>query len=657
MSMTITTYTSPQDVCPLGSYVFSNPLPTHDGGMPNLASIDAGSVPTNSLCANPADTQGWGSCDDSCYDSITGWVKVDNIADLGQDLYAAVWQGKIYLRASADELATAAPDNFATCPTGDEGSGITCARIDSGSCPTTQSQGFSDLGLMPCPMTARETYLKTTDGRWRADVDWSVLAAFKYYPDYYYGEYLYDGYLYHYYDYRTVVIYCISIDELLCFYSAMETARVVDGTITNTYSDYLESNYATTRCRYDGNYGYAAVLDNLLPYNQDGSTPYTGTTTNFELAPIAPTARGRIARIDSGGCPDSTTPQLATDTHICYRACASWSSSDLVESLNYAYAYDPTIWEGRGLGTAGGVDYGGHIGDSAFTWHRICTFDLAATHATHTITIAGGYVNHIMMTSAARTLTPDDDFYRWRTTTDDDYEELDPDDPESPDTGGFGNGGSDDDGDDVPSGGISGGEMPTAAAAYVGSDGITVTLKTRGDGDYYWLISIAADTLSTLCANLTTEGELTFNADHTFSGANAPIYMGIGEGTATNLVLVFNGTNDVDASLKSKTYALTHKVTPTWSQPLKATLPIDETLTCLNGIAMTPCAEGSAWINATRWYQLTIDSAYLRAQLTATLRQQLAKKPCSDSQTSTSNGETLSGSLTGTALNPTITIT
>ncbi len=671
----ITEYISAADVVPLGTYANSltSPMPTHDGGMRTIASIDTGAVPTSNLRSNiHGDLPTWGSCNDPDYDSISTWVKVDDVAGLDQDLYCAIYGGKIYLKFSSDALTCSMPDDFSECAAGEEGTGVLIASIDGDGIPTPQSQGVGDIGFIPCPMEQRETYLKTTDGRWRADLDWSILGTFWYWPSYYYNYFYKGDTRYAYANYRVVTIYLVIVDEVLCFYSDKMTTRMNSaGTETiNVYGDYNESNYNCERCRYDSGVGFPAAAENLLPWNVDGSTPYTGTEGDFAIAPIAPTIRGRVASVLDSGCIDtSARTAIPCQTYHCFRCFGNMPEDDPDYSyIQVYYSYDPTIWEGRGLGTTGGADNGGHtLDDSVFDWVELCSCTIEdGTQANTTVTLFGGSYNHILLSSCAFSATDKADFYKWVPLDEDEDspETLDPDDPEAPDDpegddGGWGGGGGG--GTPVdPSGGGGGITMPSADVGYEGGTGVTVQLM-YDDGDYYWQISIAADAISNALANLSTKGTLTYNADHTFPGANADIEMGISDdgevnGTTATLGLVFHGTNNEDASTKTKTYDITYSVSPSFTQALSVQLPVDEELTVSNGVTLRAISEGSSWISCKKWYQIDIDASYLKTQLSSTLAVALGKKTLSDSQTSTDNDETLNGTMSGTLLNPTITI-
>lgn len=255
-------------------------------------------------------------------------------------------------------------------------------------------------------------------------------------------------------------------------------------------------------------------------------------------------------------------------------------------------------------------------------------------------------------------------------TKPDEWVEDDSDD--SDDSGGGSSGGSSggDDGDGGDGGGTSGGDWEWSQLyGYVIGSGFTQTSlasgKVNGETVYRHLIKPDSSYLTSLLANLTASGEVSYNANRTFIGANVDVEMGIQSTTANasgvsltgSLALEFAGSDGDDASTKEETKSVEYSASPTVTDTQEKALRTDEQYISSAYVNVTPTsAPADATYEADTWYEVSINATAYKAAALAKFKATLSALSVSASDTSTSHSETLSATASGTALAIKVTV-
>lgn len=249
-------------------------------------------------------------------------------------------------------------------------------------------------------------------------------------------------------------------------------------------------------------------------------------------------------------------------------------------------------------------------------------------------------------------------------------EEWEEDEDSGGSSGGTSGGDSGGDSGDSGDGGTSGGttEWPQSFGYVIGT-GFTQTAlkkgKVSGETVYRHLITPDSTYLTSLLTNLTASGEVSYNADHTFPGANVDVEMGIQRASAQVadmalsgiLTLEFAGSDGDDASLKWQGVAVEWVASPTVLDTQEKTLRTDEQYISTAYINVTPTsAPADATYEADTWYEVTLNATAYKAAALAKFKAVLSALTVSASDTSTSNDETLTATASGTALALTVTV-
>ena len=294
-----------------------------------VASVQACGLPSSRLGGAPAYAPlAWGSMTAAEYDQVTGWQEVTDLDGAGGQyiagrLMAAWWGGRIWLKlttsASTDDTADDAAE-----PSSGAGYVGTVSSCDL----PTDAPGRAVLPqLYICPMDARENYLKTEQGVWRADVWWEVLANYSYHPEEGVFRPLESG-GFAYKQAIRVTIWAVSCGNVLAFYTSAspmytESAAAAPVAARLKYSawgvPYEVTGYNLDTLTAEGG-PFSPFWCAQLPWELDGSAPALmddRLTQQPALGSLG--TENYLGTADGIHAGHITPPAIAAPVHICGR--------------------------------------------------------------------------------------------------------------------------------------------------------------------------------------------------------------------------------------------------------------------------------------------------------------------------------------------------
>lgn len=241
----------------------------------------------------PAAPLTWGTRDNPDYSTVTGWITVTDLDGAGGEhipgrLLAAYWQGRIWLKLDPESSGTDTDPSSTDAANGD---GIYLGSAGIGGLPVHTSARPVYPPLYICPIDQRLAYLKTTDGQWRADLNWEVLA------NYHYSE---TG---HVYDPSTdsdgnevwgeaqswrVTIWIIPVGNIICYHTTRSPYLTNDLKQYAPFANRMQcsawglpydaSGYDLNTLNNSGG-PWQGYYSSLLPWESDGTTPASSDAT------------------------------------------------------------------------------------------------------------------------------------------------------------------------------------------------------------------------------------------------------------------------------------------------------------------------------------------------------------------------------------------
>jgi len=223
-----------------------------------------------------------------------------------------------------------------------------------------------------------------------------------------------------------------------------------------------------------------------------------------------------------------------------------------------------------------------------------------------------------------------------------------------PDFGG-GGGGDDPDPPPIP------GEDPWYTNGYVAGGGITVKAQRRiiaGDRFIEWEFALD-QTAIVLAREITVESSITVNANASFQGAHATVNMGIKNSSAESLELEFAGTDGDDTTTKTETHR--KSFTPAWEGSFKLNvISVTSNSKALSSGKFITVSRTNAPTDslheASNWYKVELNKEAFKKQVKETLELNYRFEEIRETETMTSNGETLTATVTGNVLNYNISV-
>ncbi|MFI3243790.1 MAG: hypothetical protein R3Y56_06020 [Akkermansia sp.] len=215
-----------------------------------------------------------------------------------------------------------------------------------------------------------------------------------------------------------------------------------------------------------------------------------------------------------------------------------------------------------------------------------------------------------------------------------------------------------------------GGKIGKVKYAYLAGAGMQIAgdpeLVRNGEGEfaYKWTLKVDSSYINSLLSNLTADGSVTYNANHTFPGANIDVEMGIASATAQggasltgNLTMEFAGSDGDNVSKKSQPCDFVISVSPSVSDNQQWSL---YSATKYEGskfikVKKTTQPSGTDFL-AKYWYEISLDDDAITEAAEAQLKQDLQAKTVNATDTMDSHGESLTATASGTALNITIDV-
>ena len=236
----------------------------------------------------------------------------------------------------------------------------------------------------------------------------------------------------------------------------------------------------------------------------------------------------------------------------------------------------------------------------------------------------------------------------------DEEEENDSDDswPDGGDVPGW------DDEDDEP---VGPDEKVAVRIGYEAGDGFSSCELVRRGGGYYWKLVLDGDYVAAALMGVDVPGKVTFKANGTQEGTEGrTVEMGLGGVSASasdgevsgSAALVFHGTNAVDASKKEASVKVAHVMDARMAPPKKVWY-----------LSPRSSSSAGAWVNlrrstgltsfhvrAAEWWTWSVDVEKLKAAARTELQRALAEVSVSGGAVSVSEDSTVTGTLSGNAL-------
>lgn len=240
----------------------------------------------------------------------------------------------------------------------------------------------------------------------------------------------------------------------------------------------------------------------------------------------------------------------------------------------------------------------------------------------------------------------------------DEDEEEDDDGETGGGTGGGGGGGGDDEGDDET---VTPDMKVSVKIGYEAGDGFASCVLVRRGGGYYWKLVLDGEYVAEALMGVDVPGKVTFKANGTQAGTEGrTVEMGLGGVSASagdgevsgSAALVFHGTNAVDASKKTASVKVDHVMDAVLAAPKKVWyLSPRSSSTAGAWVKLTRSTGVSNFdVRATEWWTWSVDRERLRAAARTELQRALAEVSVSGGAVSVSEESTVTGTLSGTAL-------
>lgn len=201
--------------------LFSEPLPEHDGLCWPVCGVDGVGMPHGTGATPKRGHLVWGASGGAPADAV--FVRVTDLGGLTDGgapafLWACSYDGRLFLH-----LGAAAPEpGSGVLPEAGEGF---IGASDAAGMPVGDGTGrHAGPDVYVCGMDERDAYLKTADGRWRADASWDVLACVYYTVEWeQHPETAWTRRA----DVATVWLVCSG--NVICFYTSV--SRYIDGSL------------------------------------------------------------------------------------------------------------------------------------------------------------------------------------------------------------------------------------------------------------------------------------------------------------------------------------------------------------------------------------------------------------------------------------------
>lgn len=213
--------------------------------------------------------------------------------------------------------------------------------------------------------------------------------------------------------------------------------------------------------------------------------------------------------------------------------------------------------------------------------------------------------------------------------------------------GGSGGGGDGDDDDGPP-------DPNKSTYGYVGGEGIDSVTYNAG----VWTVKVSARALIEALAGTEVGGSVTFKAGGTVQGSEAVVEMGLGATSAAagrdavdgSAELVFHGTNDVDASKKKDVRSMKIRCSPTWDAEQEWHISGEEKAVGSQYVRVRRLTSGLDFmgVECEEFYEISIDLERFKQAAVNTWRRHLSSITLSDRDVSKSEGDTVTGALSGT---------
>ena len=526
----------------------------------------------------------WGSADDADFSRVTGWVAVSDMDGMGGELVpgfllAAWWGGRLWLRYAAEVPAGESAEDEADSAAvyGDAG-----VMVDGMQRLRAHGRGPS---LQVVPLSERDGFLKR-DGRWRVDVPWEVLAVYGVHPS---GE-LWDDASNMRQEYR-VTLWMVPVGRVVCFMATSSERYAADGSLAPCAERMRWSEFGRMYGETLWKCGpHAAFEAALLPWEADGSEPWTGATDEWsdgyeaDAMCCGRVADGaRVERRDGYARPVSACGRFH-DSSLCgaFMAMLGWTMRPSIEDVfgfpaagfgevlehglvtaplervgvyecAQDYRFDPDSVEGLGLSF--GFATGGYVLPSE-NWPPVA--DLYRVTLRAEIPTAGGSTLHLRLagTEADGVLLTASLFAEvlrtWTGT------EPRPGSPGGGSGGGTGGGednltpedekwdpdGTDDEEtDDWPIPGprpnpdddedvdedSNPDNRPAVKIGYERGTGFKSCSLVRRGGAYFWKLVLDGAAVSAALRNVDVPGSVTLKAGGSQQGTKATVYMGLGK--------------------------------------------------------------------------------------------------------------------------------
>lgn len=237
---------------------------------------------------------------------------------------------------------------------------------------------------------------------------------------------------------------------------------------------------------------------------------------------------------------------------------------------------------------------------------------------------------------------------------DEDEEEEEDTDDSDDDGGGDGGDGGDDDDEEVPDD-----QKIAVKIGYEAGDGFKSCTLVRKAGGYYWKLELDPDAVRICLTGLQVPATMTLAANGSQQGNIAVVTMSLGDSSASasgsgatgSGALLFKGTQG-SQGVASRTHTFKYSIDVSLNVAGKTWYLSPRAASDAGSWVKKTRSDGTSNFNvrASEWWTWSIDSEKLKAAGINHLKQELAKRTLSASDTSTSSDSTVTGTLTGTPL-------
>lgn len=201
---------------------------------------------------------------------------------------------------------------------------------------------------------------------------------------------------------------------------------------------------------------------------------------------------------------------------------------------------------------------------------------------------------------------------------------------------------------------------------YVAGAGIASCVLMKNDRrQWAWRVALNTGAVASALGGLSSEAQVTYTAGGSQEGVYATVRMGLGDcslsggaSVSGSAGLVFEGTvGDASKTTDTKTAQVT--VNPQWQPEAQVwTIPASQVATGSAYIKVEPAGdEDGAGVRALRWYRISVDTARLKRDALSVMRQAMAARSLSGSDSSSSADSTVDAVLGGTLAAMTVDLT